>query len=778
MIRPYIILYAMNKQKIAKILIITILCLSTLMFLPWIYLTPIYYIMRYAIMAMTAAAFVLTFSLTRCLSIRFVRLLLLTIACMVLIFFIIPVRSSDIVQLVIALITLTIGAGLDWNEREWANISYGYTVLMIAVTICNCLFYAGGLYVPEHYMFDEGKNQVGAMVAIGATACFYFGMKIKEERVPFFVVTFLALLSIVLIRARSDCFALIACMLLITAKEADFHGKWSVKTVLTILAIILIGVILYTGFVGDELHTFMHGGKSGSGIDDMTTRRWARNQKGMDIIMHHHSMEELKNPMKIPFIHNYPLLRLARYSFFSLPLLLFYFYFGISTLIVIFKSRKTQVKQVGWVVCCIPLIISFAEPNFPYGPGLVQMMAFLLLGFSLRPNDPPQSRPEAETADTVLHLSNDFTNSKVHSNLYRELDADGVKQTVFVPLRKGAPEDNRFDGQRTTFVFAHILKRLHRIFFFHKIERTVREIEKTVDLSQISCIHATNLFSDGMAARELHCKYGIPYIVAVRNSDVNAFLRYLPHLWWVHRAVLEDADKVVFITPNLRERLLKHPTLFKMRERVSAKSVVLPNGINEFWISNLQTTSTAEPHHLLYAGNFTRNKNLPRLIHALQTLRTEFPDLHLDVAGDGGNDQERVLALMHRNADWISYHGKVTDLEEMKSLYRSSRIFAMPSKSETFGLVYVEAMSQGLSVLWSRGEAIDGMFPETIGESVNPLSESDITAALKRLLLHPESYQPLPASAFDTFRWPSIAQQYAALYAEIKSHVLRPTSYV
>lgn len=754
----------MKKQRIAKILVITILCLSTLMFLPWIYLTPIYYIMRYAIMAMTAVAFVLTFSLTRCLSIRFVRLLLLTIACMVLIFFIIPVRPSDISQLVIALITLTIGAGLDWNEREWANISYGYTLLMIAVTLCNSLYYAGGLYVPEHYMFDEGKNQVGAMVAIGATACFYFGMKMKEERTAFWVVTFLALLSIVLIRARSDCFALIACMLLITAKEADFHGKWSVKTVLTILGIILIGVIIYTGFIGDELHTFMHGGKSGSGIDDITTRRWERNQKGMDIIMHHHSMEELKNPMKIPFIHNYPLLRLARYSIFSLPLLLFYLYFGISTLIELFKSRKTEIKQVGWVVCCIPLIISFAEPNFPYGPGLVQMLAFLLLGFSLRPNDPPQSRPEAENANTVLHVCNDFTFSKVHSNLYRELDAQGVKQTVFVPLRKEAPEDNRFDGKNTTFVFAHILKRLHRLFFFHKIEKTVREIEKTVDLNQISCIHATTLFSDGMVARELHCKYGIPYIVAVRNCDVNAFLRYLPHLWWVHRAVMETVDKVIFITPNLQKRLLKHPTLYKMREQVSEKSIVIPNGINEFWLNSIQTENTAHPHHLLYAGNFTRNKNLPRLIHALQKLRTELPDLHLDVAGDGGNDQDRVLALMHRNADWITYHGKITDLEEMKTLYRANHIFAMPSKSETFGLVYLEAMTQGLSVLWTKGEAIDGMFPETIGESVNPLSESDITTKLRNLLTNSEHYKTLSPSTFDTFRWNAIAKQYVDLY--------------
>lgn len=758
----------MQKQKIAKILIVTILCLSTLMFLPWIYLTPIYYIMRYAIMAMTAAAFVLTFSLTRFMSIRFVRLLLLTIACMILIFFIIPVQTSDIAQLVIALITLSIGAGLDWNEREWANISYGYTVLMIAVTLCNCLFYAGGLYVPEHYMFDEGKNQVGAMVAIGATACFYFGMKLKEERVPFFVVTFLALLSIVLIRARSDCFALIALMLLITVKESDFHIKWNVKTVLTILGIILIGVIIYTGFISDELNTFMHGGKSGSGINDLTTRRWARNQKGMDIIMHHHSMEELKNPMKIPFIHNYPLLRLARYSFFSIPLLLFYIYFGISTLIEIFKSRKSQIRQVGWVVCCIPLIISFAEPNFPYGPGLVQMLAFLLLGFSLRPDTPILNSPPQQDGK-VLHICNDFFYSKVHTNLYQELDKSGVEQIVFSPVHKSTPENHRFEGQHTTILYAHILKPLHKLFFFHKVERTVREIEKTVDLNSIACIHATTLFSDGMVATELNHKYGIPYLVAVRNCDINVFLRFMPHLWWVHRAVLESASKVIFIAPALRQRLLNHLTLTGMKEGVNRKSLVLPNGINEFWINNLHIKKNHEhPHNLMYAGIFNRNKNLPRLIHALESLRAQFPDLHFDVAGDGGDNEKQVLELMNARRDWISYHGKITDLEEMKSLYRSNSIFVMPSKSETFGLVYVEALSQGLSVMWSQGEAIDGMFHEHIGESVHPLNSQDIVKKLQQLLSQSYSYETLPESAFESFRWSTIAQQYISLYTNLQ----------
>lgn len=757
----------MDKQKIAKILVTTVLCLSTLMFLPWTYMTLAYYIMRYVIMAAMAVTFVLTFSLTRTLSMRFVRLLILTIVCMLLIFLLIPVRTEDISQLVTAMLMLCIGAGLDWSERDWANVSYGYTILMIAVTICNCFYYAGGLYVPEHYMFDEGKNQVGAMVAIGATACFYFGMKLKEERVPFLVVSFLALLCIVLIRARADCFALIACMLLITAKEADFHCKWNVKTVLTIIGIILIGVIIYTGFISDELHTFMHGGKSGTGIDDLTTRRWARNQKGMDIIMHHHSMEELKNPMKIPFIHNYPLLRLARYSYFAFPLLLFYIYFGISALIEVFKIRKSQIRQAGWVVCCVPLLISFAEPNFPYGPGLVQLLAFLLLGFTLRP-DVLQAQPKEGDANSVLHICNDFFYSKVHANLYQELDKAGVEQIVFSPVQKSTPENHRFEGKQTSIIYAHILRPLHKLFFFHKIDRTVREIEKTVDLSKISCCHATTLFSDGMVAMELHRKHGIPYIVAVRNCDVNAFLRYMPHLWWVHRAVMKSADKVIFIAPALRERLLKHPTLMGMKEKVASKSMVIPNGINEFWLNNLHIErNVAHPHNLMYAGIFNRNKNLPRLIHVMQSLRGQFPDLHFDVAGGGGDNEKQVLALMKENAEWISYHGKITDLEEMKNLYRANSVFVMPSKSETFGLVYVEAMSQGLSVLWSRGEAIDGMFPEHIGESVNPLSVNDMKTALEKMLSHPENYQRLPKDTFNSFCWQNIAQQYITLYANI-----------
>ncbi len=378
----------MTKQKIAKALVIAVLITSTLMFLPWVYMTPVYYIARYVIMAMTAVTLVLTFSLNRCLSVRFVRLMLYTIICMSVLLLFVPIQKQDITQLIVALMIIIIGMGIEWSDKDWVEVGYYYTIMMVAVTICNCFFYAGGLYMPEHYMFDEGKNQVGAMVAIGATSCFYFGMKYKEERTVYWVISFLALLCIVLIRARADVFALIAIMLLITAKESELHLSLSLKTVITIICILLIGVIIYNGFISDELHTFMVGGKDAQNLNDVTSDRWARNQEGLEMLSHRDSDGDLKS--KIPYIHNYPLLRLVRYGFFSIPLLAFYAYFRICAIIEVFRKRQSDTKQAGWIVCCVPLLISLAEPSFPYGPGLVQMLAFLLLGFSLRPEDTSQ----------------------------------------------------------------------------------------------------------------------------------------------------------------------------------------------------------------------------------------------------------------------------------------------------------------------------------------------------------------------------------------------------
>lgn len=759
------------KQKIAKYLLLATLAMIIVSYLPWVYMTIIYYILRYAIMACMATSFGLTFSIEKYGSERFIRLFLLTILIVGIEFLAFQLsgkhyRPSDLTQLIVACLCIGIGTTLDYDTKQWANICYYYTIGLIIMCVINCFFWAGNLIVPEHYMLDEGKNQIGGIVAIAGAAMYFFAIKIKEQRTHFLIAFILTLLILVLIRARSDCFALIACALFLSIKDLDWHFQWNTKTVLTILGILLIGYIMYVGFISDELTRFMVGGKSSSDIDVLTSNRWERNQKGIEFFLNDPLHGEQKEESGILIIHNYILLRMVRYGIWSFPLVAFYLYFGIKTICVLFKERKTDLRDMGYVVCMIPLLVSFVEPNFPYGPGSVQMLAFLLLGATF--NQYQRCPQRDEKGNVVLHICNDFTYSKVHTELYQKLDQQGVEQIIYTPIRhQELSGKNHFEGKHTSIIYAFILKPLHKIFFNRKIDKIGKDIAKKVDLANITCVHATNLFSDGAVALYLKRHYGIPYIVAVRNSDMNAFLKFMPHLWWVHRAVIREADRVIFITPALQRRLSTHWTLVGMRDILKQKGTVISNGLNDYWLSalHLQPEQHQHNHAIVYVGNFDHNKNVKRLIEAVLKLKSEIPDIHLNLVGGTGEQEADVIALAKQNPDTLTYHGPIFDKAQLQSIYLNNSIFAMASKHETFGLVYVEALSQGLSVLYTKNEGIDGLFEENVGESVNPYDLNSIEDALRNLLSNPHQYEMLSAESFQKFNWNTIAGTYQKIYA-------------
>lgn len=758
------------QQKIAKYCLFITLALVATSYLPWVYLTKTYYILRYLIMALTGTSVILSFSVEKYFSVRFMRLFLLTIL-LVLVEFVCfrlaghRYRLADLTQLIVAFLCVGIGTGLEKDIRFWANVTYYYTIVLIVMTLINCFYWAGGLYIPEHYLLDEGKNQIGGMLAIGAAATFFFGAKLKEQRTHYMVVFILAFLSLLLIRARSDVLALCFCSLFVAVKDLNWKWHWSLKTVLTILGIATIGYILYSGFIGDELTRFMMGGKSSSDLDVLTSNRWERNQQGLDILFQDPLRGEMEEESGILLIHNYILLRLVRYGIWSLPLVAFYLYFGIFTLTALFRERRTDIRDAGFVVCIVPLIVSFVEPNFPYGPGSVQMLAFLLLGATFHARSVPPKREPVKNGK-VLHISNDFTYSKVHTELYQKLDQLGVEQVIYTPIRKKELEGlNHFEGEHTRIIYSYLLRPYHRALFNLKIDKVCKDIARQVDLSEVSLIHATNLFSDGAVALRLKQRYGIPYITAVRNSDINVFLRYTPHLWWVHRAVIREADHVVSITPALQGRLNRHHTLCGMRDVVKAKNLVITNGINDYWLQNLRPEAEqhAQNHRIVYVGNFDHNKNVLRLAGAVLALKPEIPDIHLDLVGGSGGQEARVMRLVRQHPDTLAYLGKIYEKDRLRDVYAQNSVFAMPSRHETFGLVYIEALSQGLSVLYTQGEGIDGLF-EAAGEAVRATSSESIRTALRHLLLRPGAYRALPAERFADFDWERIAKRYQDIY--------------
>ena len=100
--------------------------------------------------------------------------------------------------------------------------------------------------------------------------------------------------------------------------------------------------------------------------------------------------------------------------------------------------------------------------------------------------------------------------------------------------------------------------------------------------------------------------------------------------------------------------------------------------------------------------------------------------------------------------------------------YRNADVFVLASHTETFGLVYAEAMSQALPVIYTRGQGFDGHFPEgEVGFSVNDNDSQEIADAIERIC---KDYRRIATNAVvqcRRFNWDDICKTYQLLYKRI-----------
>jgi glycosyltransferase involved in cell wall biosynthesis len=105
--------------------------------------------------------------------------------------------------------------------------------------------------------------------------------------------------------------------------------------------------------------------------------------------------------------------------------------------------------------------------------------------------------------------------------------------------------------------------------------------------------------------------------------------------------------------------------------------------------------------------------------------------------------------------------------EELIEIYRDNDIFVMPSITETFGLVYPEAMSQGLPVIYTKGQGFDGQLEDgEVGYSVNCFDAIQIAEKIEQII---NNYNIISRNAIQhssKFRWSLISHQYEEIYSD------------
>jgi glycosyltransferase involved in cell wall biosynthesis len=150
---------------------------------------------------------------------------------------------------------------------------------------------------------------------------------------------------------------------------------------------------------------------------------------------------------------------------------------------------------------------------------------------------------------------------------------------------------------------------------------------------------------------------------------------------------------------------------------------------------------------LLFVGRLESRKGIDLLLKVAPRILSKFPDLVLDIVGDdtipradGITYKEEFLALdLPRGVrNRITFHGRV-DEEELRQFYRNCDIFVAPSRYESFGLIFLEALVFGKPVIGCAA----GGGPEVIkdgktGILVKPENEQALEKALVTLLCDPD----------------------------------------
>ncbi|SPD74602.1 conserved hypothetical protein [uncultured Desulfobacterium sp.] len=377
------------------------------------------------------------------------------------------------------------------------------------------------------------------------------------------------------------------------------------------------------------------------------------------------------------------------------------------------------------------------------------------------------SKTQKRNEPKVLHICSDFPNHNIYTQLVTHLEDINVFQIVYAAVRTKAEAAWKATAPTNIeFHLRYILRPHHRLFFRTKIRKVVQDLCSQVDLFNVGLIHAHFLYSDGAVALQLKKKYGIPYIVAVRNTDINYFKRYRPDLSWLADEVLMEAGLVIFLSPVYRLNLLARlrTRLFMLLDK---KSIVVPNGINSEWLISTQPRYdlSGDVLRLIYVGNFSKNKNIPVILKAVSILAAK-QTVQLTLVGGGGNGHREVQQLLSSGKyDFATYLGRVESRQRLRAIYRENDLFVMPSFEETFGVVYIEALSQGLPIVYSRGQGVDGYFvPGTICEVVDPRNPSDIARKIEILANRRQDIAQECMIQARRFEWCKIAKTYRGIY--------------
>ncbi|MDT2966209.1 glycosyltransferase family 4 protein [Enterococcus casseliflavus] len=366
----------------------------------------------------------------------------------------------------------------------------------------------------------------------------------------------------------------------------------------------------------------------------------------------------------------------------------------------------------------------------------------------------------------VLQICSNYIFTDLYYQLISRLEND-YENVVFCAINKSINLPLQQNGNLETIILQPFSSK-DRYFFNQKSKKILNSLLSTIDPKEFHLIHAHSLFTDGKVAFELWKKFRIPYIITVRSTDINFFLKYYKNLKKLGNDILLNAEKVIFLSSSYKKRMLNQYIYENNKSSINSKCICVPNGIDNIFFDKekkleVNKSSKDKKINILTVGRIEKNKNQLFVCEVLKSLVDDGYDIRYNLVGKFSNEKYRNRIMCY---PFVSYLGIKTK-EELINIYSNADIFVMISRSETFGLSYAEAISQNTPIIYSKFEGFDGQFAEgKVGYHVDKSSRIDLKEKIVQIINEEDKFKNISKYS-KVFEWDNISKYTADIYESI-----------
>jgi N-acetyl-alpha-D-glucosaminyl L-malate synthase BshA len=259
-----------------------------------------------------------------------------------------------------------------------------------------------------------------------------------------------------------------------------------------------------------------------------------------------------------------------------------------------------------------------------------------------------------------------------------------------------------------------------------------KELKKLVERENIDIIHGHYLVPAGLAAVEVGRSKGVKTYVTAHGSDIFELYNKKRYSHHVIKKVLKNADVVLAVSQALKDNILKIGVEgLESKLRIYHNSVDVskykPNNDYDFRAELKEDYNLNNDYPIVvFVGNLIHRKNVNALIEAKRLSKLPY---NLLIVGDG--PETKNLKEKSEGLDNVYFIGSRDDVE---NILPSCDLLVLPSHSESFGLVLIEALACGKAVIGSNVGGIKEIITEDVGLLIDPENPSTINDAVYKIL--------------------------------------------